>query len=369
MGFNLKYLMFAMVVALLLGVARAAAPVLRAGAAAADNFTVEQRSSAYGPEVVLRDATAHTTAMVLPQSGFNCWRFTLSQPGGAPVEFLAGPADTKALAKGGCEFGWPILFPFPNRVAHSEFTFGGKKIRVGPGPDNAIHGLVHSQPWRVTNTSTQNGASVTGVTDTDSNPDLKKYWPWPCRLTVTYRLNGLLLFMTAVAENLGTEPMPFGFGVHPYHPLPLTPAGKRFDCQIQLPCTQRMELTSDCIPTGRWMTGQLFRKLRTIGRAALDDVFGGVELSPDGSACKLFDPAIQGMVLMRADNAFPYWVVFAPTNRDVICFEPYTCVTDAFNLHARGEQHTGFATLESGKPWRGTVTMSVWLKTPTPEKK
>ena len=77
-------------------------------ASAAENFTVEQRTAAHGPEVVLRDAAARTTAVVLPQAGFNCWRFTFSPASGAPVEFLAGPADPAALAKGGSGFGWPI---------------------------------------------------------------------------------------------------------------------------------------------------------------------------------------------------------------------------------------------------------------------
>jgi aldose 1-epimerase len=304
----------------------------------ANPYSVEQR----GTEVVLRDGEANTTALVLPQAGFNCSRFAVGS-----VEFLAPPADPSALSKGGVGFGWPILFPFPNRIANSEFTFNGKKYRVKEGKGHAIHGFVHNQPWRVTARGADNGAWVTGVTDTESNPVLKERWPWPCRLTVTYRLAGQSLTMTAVAENLGTEPMPFGFGVHPYLPLPPT----RARCWIRVPCRDRLELTPDCIPTGKrlpseWLEG------RALGDARLDDVFTGAT----GDACVLRDAEWE--VRMQADNAFRHWVVYAP-QRNVICFEPYTCVTDAFNLHARGVPDTGFAVLEPGKPWRGTVTMTV----------
>jgi aldose 1-epimerase len=329
----------------------------------ASPYSVEQRATAHGPEVVLRDNAANTTAVVLPQAGFNCWRMAVG-----PVEFLAPPADPAALGKGGSGFGWPILFPFPNRVANSEFSFGGKTIRVGPGRGNAIHGFVNTQPWRVTATGTAGGASVTGVTETGSNPLLKQFWPWPCRLTVTYRLAGRALTMTAVAENLGTEPMPFGFGVHPYQPLPLTPTGARARCWIQVPCRERLELTPDCLPTGRRLPATEWLAGRALGDTRLDDVFTGTQTNANGSACVLCDPDSPWEVTVHADAAFPHWVVYAP-KRDVVCFEPYTCVTDAFNLHARGVPDTGFAMLEPGKPWRGTVTMQVREQPDGKEKK
>ena len=326
----------------------------------ASQFSVEQRATAHGPEVVLRDNVANTTAVVLPSDGFNCWRFTLAPTSGAPIEFLAGPADPATLGKGGSGFGWPILFPFPNRVANGEFTFGGKTCRfpLRTGMKHAIHGFVLNQPWRVTATSSEGGAAVTGVTDTESNPALKEHWPWPCRLTVTYRLAGRALTMTAVAENLGTEPMPFGFGVHPYHPLPLTPAGARARCEIQVPCREQLELTPDCIPTSRRLPMTTWRTFHALGDVKLDDVFTGTSTDANGSACVLRDPDSHWEVTMQADAGFQHWVVYAP-KRDVVCFEPYTCVTDAFNLHARGVPDTGFAVLEPGKPWRGVVTMSI----------
>lgn len=323
-------------------------------------YSTTQRTAPHGDEVVLTDSEARTTAVVLPGAGFNCWRFTLDAAAG-PVEFLAGPADPAQLKSGGAGFGWPILFPFPNRIAGGEFTFNGKTHRVPlkPGQKNAIHGFVLTRPWRVHQvaTSAAIGASVTGVISSNEDETLRQSWPWPFKLSVTYRLQGLALIMSATAENLGREPMPFGFGVHPYHPLPLTPAGAREHCMIQVPCKETLELTPDCIPTGKRLPAPDWQQLRAIGTDHLDTVFTATQRDARGSACVLRDPDSKYEVTMHADAGFAHWVVYAPPQRSVICFEPYTCVTDAFNLHARGVTDTGFAMLDPGRSWRGVVTM------------
>ena len=38
---------------------------------------------------------------------------------------------------------------------------------------------------------------------------------------------------------------------------------------------------------------------------------------------------------VEADSNFRQWVVYTPPDRHVICFEPYTCPTDAVNLVAK----------------------------------
>ena len=39
---------------------------------------------------------------------------------------------------------------------------------------------------------------------------------------------------------------------------------------------------------------------------------------------------------MESDAIFRELVVYTPPGRDAICFEPYTCPTDAINLEAKG---------------------------------
>ena len=41
-------------------------------------------------------------------------------------------------------------------------------------------------------------------------------------------------------------------------------------------------------------------------------------------------------MVLEADEQFRELVVYTPPNRASICFEPYTCPTDAVNLQAQG---------------------------------
>ena len=41
-------------------------------------------------------------------------------------------------------------------------------------------------------------------------------------------------------------------------------------------------------------------------------------------------------VTVRSDAAFREHVIFAPRHSEVVCLEPYTCTTDAFNLAGNG---------------------------------
>jgi aldose 1-epimerase len=51
-------------------------------------------------------------------------------------------------------------------------------------------------------------------------------------------------------------------------------------------------------------------------------------------------------------------VVYTPAHRQAFCIEPYTCVTDAVNLQARGIE-TGWRVLAPGDRWTGVVELRV----------
>jgi aldose 1-epimerase len=56
--------------------------------------------------------------------------------------------------------------------------------------------------------------------------------------------------------------------------------------------------------------------------------------------------------------AFRELLVFTPPHRQAVCLEPYTCVTDAINLQARGID-AGLLVLPPGGQWSGVVDMVV----------
>ncbi len=59
---------------------------------------------------------------------------------------------------------------------------------------------------------------------------------------------------------------------------------------------------------------------------------------------------------VRASPDFRDVVVFTPVHRQAFCIEPYTCITDAINLQARGVD-AGLLTLPPGGRWSAVVEM------------
>ena len=61
---------------------------------------------------------------------------------------------------------------------------------------------------------------------------------------------------------------------------------------------------------------------------------------------------------MEASPEFREWVIYAPTERPVVCLEPYTGTTDAVNLQPRGVD-AGLVVLDPGATWTGTIRTSL----------
>ena len=84
-----------------------------------------------------------TIAKLVPDAGCNV--MSLSVDG---VEYFHQPPKLKDLA--GVSSGNPILYPTPNRVKDSKFTFRGKTFVLDENENrNFIHGLVNRSSWEV----------------------------------------------------------------------------------------------------------------------------------------------------------------------------------------------------------------------------
>ncbi len=66
-----------------------------------------------------------------------------------------------------------------------------------------------------------------------------------------------------------------------------------------------------------------------------DDVYTGLNRHGRSEAVYA-DPGTGVEIAVISDEAFKELVIYAPLDRDVVCLEPYTCVTDAFNLETQG---------------------------------
>ena len=328
------------------------------------SYSIERQEN-NGLEIfVLRDGDGREVH-VAPSAGFNAFAFRVPHRG-ETVSLLIEPESDEALRGGGFHFGLPILFPFQNRVREGKFLFEGREYSLDPNykDGNAIHGFACHKAWRVVESGADEtrGAFVTAQFSTADDAEMQRQFPFAAQLTLTYSLRNGDLHLSAVAENRGSTDLPMGFGIHPWFHAPLTIAGKRADCVLTLPARAYWELESETqlVPTGRVLAlgkNRDFHGGAPLDGVALDDVFTQLVYDDDEHVC-IFDDATSGLRLeMRSSReAFREFVVYAPTDRDVICLEPYTSASDFANLAARGFD-SGLLTLAPDAQWRGEISI------------
>lgn len=308
---------------------------------------------------VLSNEKVGQVARVLPSVGNNCVSYRMDVKGREVELFHAAP-DPDTLLGRPSGYGIPILFPWPNRIGEGRFSFDGQDVSLEtphPGP-HLLHGFVLSRSWEVAGSGVDDGAWVTSTFRSSDFEGIGKQWPYPFETTCTYRLKGGCLSVEFVGTNTGKTNMPCGLGFHPYFGLPLEEGGDRGACTVQVPASGYWPLREDNIPTGevRVVEGDYdLREATVLGDRYYDDVWTDVAFNADGwSQCRFEDPGSGVRIDVEADGGFREWVFYAPDNRPVVCFEPYTCTTDAFNLANRGVEG-GMTVLEPGASLSGVM--------------
>jgi len=297
-------------------------------------FSVDGTSIGGRAMRILRDSDAGIEARILVEYGNNChslvrtrrgesWDYIHAAPG-----FAERPSDPSGN-------GTPILFPFPNRIRDGRFRFGGKDVSLPVHhPEGVIHGHVMDAPWRVDETATDGAARIRVSIDSSDIGGPGATWPFPYSLSVTWSLLGPCLAMEFEIRNTGAADLPFGIGIHPYFRLP----GPIDDWRLRVPVRARWELVA-CMPTGEVLPidpGLPLSQGLPIGGRVFDDVYTDVIRVNGRSTSTIEHPSSGRRLRLEADSSFREIVVYTPPHRQSISIEPYTCVTDAFNLAPRG---------------------------------
>lgn len=310
----------------------------------------------------LVDRQAGAEARLVPALGANLVGLRLAARGRAYELMMPVPdGATPAVS-----YGAPVLFPYPNRVRHARFSFAGREYGLPAAPSgHAIHGLVRDRAFRVEEaTADEHGARLRCAIRAADAPELAEHYPFGFGLALTYTLGPGGLRTQAEVWNEGDGPLPFGLGFHPYFRVPLVPEGRREDCRLLLWGPRIWELDAETIATGRVLP--VPPALDARGYPALDDavfdaLYTGLALDDPGAgtwSSRYLDPAAGLEVVVVADAAYREAVLFAPRTRPVVCIEPYTCATDAFNLQARGVD-AGLLTLAPGERWSAGYTIAL----------
>lgn len=321
--------------------------------------TWEQRANSIGVDgrvAVLRDA--NNCLEIWPALGFNAFRW---QAGGQELLYRNPQFFTDNRPTRG---GFPVLFPFPNRIRAGRFAWQGKQYQLPLGDStlkNAIHGFAFKHAWRVIDQGADAaGAWITGEFHGAADaPETLSLWPADYRVRVTYRLFEKVLRVEIDVDNPDTKPLPFGIGFHPY--FLLAPFGAA-QAIVAARAAKLWELI-DNLPTGNVLDLDSKRDLRH-GQAyadlQLDDVMTNLSAFTKDRQDRLGmigvvrHPSGERMLTLWASDDFRELVLFTPPHREAICLEPYTCTSDAINLQERGID-AGLRVLQAGEHWRGNI--------------
>lgn len=284
---------------------------------------------------------------IIPKAGSNLFSYQFGD-----TELLWQAPSVRAVQKR--ESGIPILYPTPNRVRNSEFSFRGEKFRFTPNwKEHFLHGLVHGAPWEFEQPSADaNSARLKTYLDFNQENELFALWPFLHRISMEYELDRQGVKITFMVENKDERPIPFGFALHPFFNY----LGEKSQTFMTVPAKAHMQ-AEGLLPTGvlQKLEGQDFdlNTPRPLSTLYLDDVYWGAE--PENPA---FYEARDARVrlILEASKEFTHVVVYTE-QPDFFCIENQTCSTDAHNLYARGlEKEAHLLICEPGEK------MSMWIK-------
>jgi len=233
-----------------------------------------------------------------------------------------------------------------------------------------IHGVVNAVAWRVADQGAAAAGAflACGISDKELAPEMRAGYPFPFEATLRFTLTGTQLSLLFTLENRGSEPLPFGYGLHPYFRAPLWDgtaalplSSERSSCPVQIPAASRWPL-EDGMPSGpaRPVSPEDdLRQWRELGPEHFDHIFSDLTHENGWSSAGYRDPSSGLEVSVRADEHFREWVLYTQPNRPSLCIEPYTGLPNAANMASEGIDNGGLLTLEPGQTWRAEVVIEV----------
>jgi aldose 1-epimerase len=290
----------------------------------------------------LKDAMRRNLAYAMEVNGKNIFWFPFETLG----EFKAKPALS----------GNPFLWPWANRIDQDAYWVNGKRYLLNPdlgnlrrdGNQKPIHGLLMFSPyWQIAAmTASGESAQVTSKLDFRRYPELMAQFPFAHTVEMTYRLQNGVLEVETVIINEGAEALPVAAGYHPYFRLHDTP---RDSWKVHVAAREHVVLSELLVPTGERKPVS-FKDPQPLAGTKIDDVFTGLIRGGDGRA-HFYVAGSKEKISVLYGPKYTVAIVYAPSERDFICFEPMAAVTNAFNLAHKGK-FKELQTVPPGGQWR-----------------
>ena len=280
---------------------------------------------------------------VAPEVGGSITRYA-SERAGRIVEWMR-PASPGALAErsAGGMSSFPLV-PFSNRIRDARFRFRGREVQLPQNFRPEPH-AIHGHGWRARWTVVERAEAR--LTVEYRHP--AGAWPWTYVAQQTFDLGDERLRVRFAVTNEAREPMPVGFGLHPYFVR-----------------TPRAVVRADVGPM--WEADADVMPVRIVPPPP-QLLLGGAGLNPDatpldnnftrfGGRAVIEWPEWNARLRIEADPVYACLVVYTPVGSDFFCVEPATNCIDGFNLADRGRRDTGLIILDPGDTAAGDVTFT-----------
>ncbi|WP_232699454.1 aldose 1-epimerase [Brevibacillus daliensis] len=304
---------------------------------------------------VLKDAEYPAEAYLVPEIGNNLFRFTVKGE-----EVLIYPEQVAMIKEASARYGIPILFP-PNKVRKGTFSFQGKQYQLGLNKgEHHSHGELRVRPWKVVakGATADRGAFVMSEFDFNDHPDLLHAFQSRLVFRFTYSLFEGELTLTGEVTNHGSETAPFTLGFHPY--FTVSPENQQ-QTTMKVASQSEWTVNREGFVEGEPLATPLCERL-TNGLAYTempsDKDHAFVTLQAGTTSCEIQDHTKKRTIVYHFGDHFPYMIVFKPEWNSSLSLEPYTAVTDAFNLPLPADI-TGARGLDLQKPFHFMHKISV----------
>jgi galactose mutarotase-like enzyme len=264
------------------------------------------------------------------------------------VEILRRIEDLAAAAARGSTAGIPLLHPWANRLAGSQYRVAGRDVNLDPSSPLLHldeHGLpMHGVPWSLLAwevTAATSDALTAQLAWTSS--DLLAIFPFRHRLEITATLSPDELLLETTLSASPDGPVPVSFGFHPYFGLAELP---RAEWRLELPAMRRLVLDPRGIPTGEEVAFDGFDA--QLGETSFDDCFALF-----GGSQSLILAGAGRRICVEFLSGYRYAQVFAPKGKDYVALEPMTAPTNALT------SGRGLHLVEAGSEFRSAFRIGI----------
>lgn len=129
------------------------------------------------------------------------------------ADILVPYHSPEQLIKGEAAVNW-IMAPFSNRMREGTYSFNGRSYHLNDQSGKS-HGMARKMIFKIEEIG-QTEEEVIIKYHTQISPEMFSAYPFHTGIAVTYRFRNKKLGLSIEGTNLGTDPLPFGCGWHPY---------------------------------------------------------------------------------------------------------------------------------------------------------